>query len=170
MKTLTFAQRPRAEETIRREKREFTIWGDCARMTLVVFVGILAGCSNGISDSDIQFVTAAMPPQIDAFRMYGAVPQRDGSSGTYAHGSAGLQQGCEAIIHSPGGNVHESVVLDSASAAYVELDVSRTPGGWSVTTDGLTAPSDNSVGLRTQFTNCLSAIQDKYRAEPEKVQ
>ena len=176
MKPLTFAQRigggcasaPRrrtAEETIRREDRGLTFW--CiSRVTLAACVGILAACGNSVSDSDVQFITAGMPPQFEALRMYGAVPHRDGSIGTSAHG---LQQGCEAIIRAPGGAFRESVILDSASSEYFELEISRTPDGWSVTTDGLAAPSGNSVGLRTQFTNCLAAIKDKYRAEPDKV-
>ena len=157
MKTLTFARRLR-------------VGGDCARITLAVFVGILAGCGNDVSDSDIQFVTDAMPTQFEALSMYGAVPLRDGSIGLSAHGPARLQQGCEAVVRSARGAFRESVVLDSESAEYFELDVSRTPGGWAVTTDGLAAPINNSVGLRTQFTNCLTAIKDKLRAEPDTVQ
>lgn len=158
MKTLTFARRLR-------------VGGDnCARVALAVFVGILAGCGNSVSDSDIQFVTTAMPTQFEALRMYGAVPARDGSIGLSAHGPARLQQGCEAVIRSAKGAFRESVVLDSESAEYFELDVSRTPGGWAVTTDGLAEPSSNSVGLRTQFTNCLTAIKDKLRAQPDTVQ
>lgn len=111
-----------------------------------------------------------MPAQFDALRMYGAVPVRDGSIGLSAHSPARLQQGCEAVVRSARGDFRESVVLDSESAEYFELDVSRTPDGWSVTSDGLAAPSDNSVGLRTQFTNCVAAIKDKLRAEPETVQ
>jgi hypothetical protein len=61
------------------------------------------------------------------------------------------------------------VILDNESVEYFDLDVARTSSGWSVTTDGLAAPSDNSAGLRTQFTNCVTAINDKFRAEPEKV-
>ena len=177
MKPLTFAQRlwrgatptPRpstAEESIRREDRRLAFLGNGGRVTVAAFVGILAACGNSVSDSDIQFITAGMPPQFEALRMYGAVPHRDGSIGTSSHG---LQQGCEATIREPGGPFRESVILDSQSAEYFELEVSRTPDGWSVTTDGLAAPSGNSVGLRTQFTNCLAAIKDKYRAEPDKV-
>ncbi|WP_321962221.1 hypothetical protein [Paraburkholderia sp. J7] len=147
-----------------------TSWGNCARVTLAALIGVLAGCGNAISDSDVQFVTAAMPTQFEAFRMYGAVPVRDGSNGLSSHGPARLQQGCEAVIHSPRGAYRESVVLDGGSAEYFELDVSRTPDGWVVTTDGLAEPSSNSVGLRTQFTNCLTAIKDKLRAQPDKVQ
>lgn len=177
MKPLTFAQRlwrgsaptPRrgtAEENIRREDRRLAFRGNCGRVTVVAFVGVLAACGNSVSDSDIQFIAAGMQPQFEALRMYGAVPHRDGSIGTSSHG---LQQGCEAIIRSPGGAFRESVILDSESAEYFEIEVSRTPDGWSVTTDGLAAPSSNSVGLRTQFTNCVAAIKDKYRAEPDKV-
>ena len=163
MKTLTFAQR------LRVDGNQDTFRGNCARIALAAFVGILAGCGNPVSDSDIQFVTAAMPAQFDAFRMYGAVPFRDGSPGLSAHAPTRLQQGCEAVVRSERGAFRESVVLDSESAEYFELDVSRTPDGWVVTTDSLAAPSGNSVGLRTQFTNCLTAIKDKLRAQPEAI-
>ncbi|MEM5424898.1 hypothetical protein AB3X91_02400 [Paraburkholderia sp. BR14263] len=165
MRTLTFAQRLRAGRN-----HELTNRSHCARIALAAFVTALAGCGNAVSDSDIQFVTAAMPAQFEAFRMYGAVPFRDGSPGLSAHAPARLQQGCEAVVRSAKGSFRESVVLDSESAEYFELDVSRTPDGWTVTTDSLAAPSGNSVGLRTQFTNCLTAIKDKLRAQPERVQ
>lgn len=165
MRTLTFAQRLQAGRN-----HELTFRSHCARITLAAYVAILAGCGNAVSDSDIQFVTAAMPAQFEAFRMYGAVPFRDGSPGLSAHAPARLQQGCEAVVHSAKGSFRESVVLDSESAEYFELDVSRTPDGWTVTTDSLSAPSGNSVGLRTQFTNCLTAIKDKLRAQPAPVQ
>lgn len=164
MKTLTFAQRLRVAGD-----QKITFRSHCARITLAAFAGMLAGCGNAVSDSDIQFVTSAMPAQFEAFRMYGAVPFRDGSPGLSAHAPARLQQGCEAVVRSAKGSFRESVVLDSESAEYFELDVSRTPDGWTVTTDSLSAPSGNSVGLRTQFTNCLTAIKDKLRAQPEPV-
>lgn len=164
MRTLTFAQGRRAGRN-----HELSIPSRCARITLAACVAVLAGCGNAVSDSDIQFVTAAMPARFEAFRMYGAVPFRDGSPGLSAHAPAKLQQGCEAVIRSAKGSFRESVVLDSESAEYFELDVSRTPDGWTVTTDSLAAPSGNSVGLRTQFTNCLAAIKDKLRAQPEPV-
>ncbi|MEX3942103.1 MULTISPECIES: hypothetical protein [Paraburkholderia] len=165
MRTLTFAQRLRAGRN-----HELTFRSHCARITLAAYVAILAGCGNAVSDSDIQFVTAAMPSQFEAFRMYGAVPFRDGSPGLSAHAPARLQQGCEAVVRAAKGSFRESVVLDSESAEYFELDVSRTSDGWTVTTDSLSAPSGNSVGLRTQFTNCLTAIKDKLRAQPAPVQ
>ena len=165
MKTLTFAQRLGAGS-----RPVSTYLGNRPRVALAALVGVLAGCGNAISDSDIQFVTAAMPTQFEAFRMYGAIPVRDGSPGLSTHGPARLQQGCEAVVRSPRGAFRESVVLDSESAEYFELDVSRTPGGWAVTTDGLAEPSSNSVGLRSQFTNCLTAIKDKLRAQPDTVQ
>ncbi len=165
MRTLTFAPRPWGAGG-----RTITFRSHCARITLAASIAILAGCGKDVSDSDIQFVTAAMPAQFEAFRMYGAVPFRDGSPGLSAHAPARLQQGCEAVIRAPKGSFRESVVLDSESAEYFELDVSRTPDGWTVTTDSLAAPSGNSVGLRTQFTNCLTAIRDKLRAQPESVQ
>jgi hypothetical protein len=79
-----------------------------------------------------------------------------------------LLQGCEAILRLPGGEKREAVTLGSDTAASFDLDAVRTADGWSVTSDGLSPPSDNPVAFRTQFTNCVSAIQDKYRAEPDK--
>jgi hypothetical protein len=62
------------------------------------------------------------------------------------------------------------VILESKSAESFDLDVVRTSSGWTVTSDGLAPPIVNSTGLRTQFTNCVSAIEDKVRAEPEKIE
>jgi hypothetical protein len=79
-----------------------------------------------------------------------------------------LQQGCEAILRLPGGEKREAVILDSGTEASFDLDAIRTDDGWNVTSDGLSPPSDNPVAFRTQLTNCVSAIEDKYRAEPDK--
>jgi hypothetical protein len=79
-----------------------------------------------------------------------------------------LQQGCEAILRLPGGDKREAVILENSNDESFDLDAIRTADGWTVTSDGLSPPSNNPVAFRTQFTTCLSAIQDKYRAEPEK--
>jgi hypothetical protein len=139
------------------------------RIMLAALVGCLPGCSNGVSDSDAKFVAAAMPPQFESFRMYSAVPDSGGPIGAHAHRPARLHQGCQAIIQSVGGRFRESVILENESAQSFDLDVDRTASGWTVTSDGLFAPSDDSAGLRTQFTNCVNALEDKFRAEPEKV-
>lgn len=144
--------------------------GICTRIALAALVGNLAGCSSGVSDSDVKFIAAAMPPQFDSLRMYSAVPDSSGRSNTDAQASAGLRQGCVAIIRSGNGHTRETVILDSKSAGLFDLEVTRTSSGWSVTSDGLAPPSDNSAGLRIQFTNCVSAIEDKFRAEPDKVE
>ncbi|WP_144155474.1 hypothetical protein [Paraburkholderia sp. BCC1885] len=143
--------------------------GQGSRLTLVALIGVLAGCSDGISQSDVQFVTSAMPPQFTSFRMYHTAPDNAapfGNSGS--HGPVRLQQGCEAILHLPGGDKRESVILDSGADDSFDLDAIRTADGWNVSSDGLSPPADNPVAFRTQFTNCVSAIQDKYQAEPDK--
>ena len=144
-------------------------WNVHSRIILAALVGGLPGCSNGISDSDAQFVAAGMPPQFESFRMYSAAPDSGGPVGGYAHRPVRLQQGCQAIILSTGGRFRESVILESESAESFDLNVVRTASGWTVTSDGLAPPSDNSAGLRTQFMKCVNAIEDKFRAAPEKI-
>ncbi|MGA7781210.1 MAG: hypothetical protein WCA85_26375 [Paraburkholderia sp.] len=73
-----------------------------------------------------------------------------------------------AIIRSQGRDVRETVILEDDPGASFDLDVARTFSGWHVTSDGLAPPSADSIAFRTQFTNCVSAVQDKYAAEPEK--
>ena len=140
-----------------------------ARFALAVLIGALAGCSDGISESDVQFVVAGMPSQFQSMRMYHTVPDDAAPFGSSApHVALQLQQGCEAILRVAGGEKRVTVILDSGKAASFDLDAVRAADGWNVTSDGLSPPSDNPVAFRTQFTNCVSAIQDKYRAEPEK--
>jgi hypothetical protein len=140
-----------------------------ARLKLVALVGALAGCSDGISQSDVQFVVSAMPSQFDSLRMYHTAPDNAAPFGSSAsHAPVQLQQGCEAMLRVPGGEKREAVILESGTAASFDLDAIRTADGWSVSSDGLSPPSDNPVAFRTQLTNCVSAIEDKYRAEPEK--
>jgi hypothetical protein len=128
------------------------------RFKVAVLLGVLTGCSDGISQSDVQFVVAGMPAQFQSLRMYHTVPDDAAPLGSSAaHAAVRLLQGCEAILRLPGGEKREAVTL-----------AVRTADGWSVTSDGLSPPSDNPVAFRTQFTNCVSAIQDKYRAEPDK--
>jgi hypothetical protein len=140
------------------------------RIALAALIGILASCGDSISDSDVQFVASAMPSQFESLRMYHTAPEDAAPFGSSAraHAPVGLQQGCEAILHVAGGEKREVVILDSGKAASFDLDAIRTSDGWNVTSDGLSPPSDNPVAFRTQLTNCVSAIQDKYRAEPEK--
>ena len=140
-----------------------------ARLKLAVLSGVLAGCSDGISQLDEQFVIAALPSQFESLRMYHTAPDTVAPFGSSApHAAVRLQQGCEAILRLPGGEKREAVILDSATAPSFDLDAVRNADGWSVSSDGLSPPSDNPVAFRTQLTNCVSAIQDKYRAEPEK--
>jgi hypothetical protein len=139
------------------------------RLKLAVLIGALAGCSDNISPSDVQFVVAAMPSQFKSLRMYHTATDNVapfGSSGS--HAPVQLQQGCEAMLRVPAGDKREAVILDSSTAASFDLEAVRTADGWNVTSDGLSPPSDNPVEFRTQFTNCVSAIEEKYRAEPDK--
>ncbi|WP_090688782.1 hypothetical protein [Paraburkholderia phenazinium] len=131
-------------------------------------MGALAGCSDSVSDSDVQFVIGAMPSQFQSFRMYLTAPENAAPLGSSVHGAVQLQQGCEAMILAPGGQKRETVILESRSAASFDLDVIRTADGWNVTSDGLAPPGNNPVAFRTQLTSCVSAIEDKYRSEPEK--
>lgn len=137
-------------------------------IALVALIGALSACSDGISKSDVQFVIGAMPSQFQSLRMYHTAPENAAPFGSSAHASMRLQQGCEAVLLVPGGQKREAVILDSDTAASFDLDAIRTADGWSVTSDGLAPPGDNPVEFRTQFTNCVSAIEDKYRSEPEK--
>jgi hypothetical protein len=143
--------------------------GRVSRLTLLLLSGALAACSDGISSSDVQFVVSAMPSQFQSLRMYHTAPDDAAPLGSSApRGPMKLQQGCEAILHLPGGDKREAVILDSSTDDSFDLDAIRTADGWNVTSDGLSPASNNPVAFRTQFTNCLSAIQDKYRAEPDK--
>jgi hypothetical protein len=140
-----------------------------ARLKLAVLIAVLAGCSDGISPADVQFVIAAMPSQFESLRMYHTAPDNVAPFGSSApHAPVQLQQGCEAMLRVAGGEKREVVILDSGTAASFDLDAISTAYGWNVTSDGLSPPSDNPVEFRTQFTNCVSAIEDKYRAEPDK--
>lgn len=144
-----------------------TIRNPLTVIALGAFVALVAGCGDNISQSDVDFVATAIPTQFESFRMYSAAVEVSHTAGEGAQPRSGLHQGCEAIIHHAQGHVRESVVLDESGGAF-DLDVMRSGDGWVVTSDGLSPPSGNTVAFRTQFTNCVSAIEDKYRAEPER--
>ncbi|WP_230559427.1 hypothetical protein [Paraburkholderia translucens] len=129
---------------------------------------LLTGCGDGISEADVAFVTAGTPPQFESLRMYGAAPDNIAPGSGNPHISGGLHQGCQAIIHTRGGEVRETVIFEDEQGTAFDLDVTRTPNGWNVTSEGLTPPSADPVGFRTRFTNCVNAIRDKYAAEPDK--
>jgi hypothetical protein len=157
-----------ASAAVRRRRPGFvTLRQVFTRITLAAFICALAGCSDSVSEADVQFVIGAMPPQFQSLRMYHTVPENAAPFGSSAHGPVQLQQGCEAILLVSGGQKRETVILESNTAASFDLDAIRTADGWKVTSDGLSPPSDNPVAFRTQFTNCVSAIEDKYRSEPE---
>lgn len=138
-----------------------------AGILLAAISSLVAGCSDGISETDAAFVTAGTPPQFETLRMYGAASDNY-APGSGAHAAGRLHQGCMAIIRAAGRDVRETVILEDEPGPSFDLDVTRTSDGWSVTSDGLTPPSTDPVGFRTRFTHCVNAIRDKYAAEPEK--
>lgn len=140
----------------------------CAGIMLAAISSLISGCSDGISETDVAFVTAGTPPQFITMRMYGAAPDNVAPNSGKAHISGGLRQGCQAIIRAGSREVRETVILEDEPGASFDLDAIRTEDGWKVTTEGLTPPSTDPVGFRTRFTHCVNAIRDKYAAEPEK--
>lgn len=139
-----------------------------ACLMLAAIAGGLTACSDGMSDTDIAFVTAGTPAQFQSIRMYGAVPENlaPGAGNTKTTGR--LRQACQAIIRAGGRDVRETVILEDEPGESFDLDATRTADGWTVTSDGLRPPSVDPVGFRTRFTTCVNAIRDKYAAEPEK--
>lgn len=139
-----------------------------AGIMLAAISSVVTGCSDGISNADVAFVTAGTPPQFEALRMYGAVPDNIPLGSSSARTAGRLHQGCQAIIRSENRDERVTVILEDESGASFDLDVTRTPNGWNVTSDGLRPPSADPVSFRTRFTTCVNAIRDKYAAEPEK--
>lgn len=138
-------------------------------LIVMVTIGALDGCGDEVSDADVAFVAAMTPAQFESLRMYNAPPDNVTSGAGYLSPPARLQQGCEAIIRSSSGPVREAVILESVSAASFDLDAVRKTDGWAVTSDDFAPPSANPVEFRSRFTSCVSAIQDKYLADPDKV-
>lgn len=134
---------------------------------LATISSLITGCSEGISEADVAFVTAGTPPQFESLRMYGAPPDNIAPASS-AHAPMQLHQGCQAIIQAGGREVRETVILEDEPGASFDLDVARASNGWNVTSDGLRPPSADPVGFRTRFTACVNALRDKYAAEPEK--
>ncbi|CAE6739149.1 hypothetical protein [Paraburkholderia haematera] len=139
-----------------------------AGIMLAAISGLVAGCSHGMSDAEIAFVTAGTPAQFEALRMYGAAPDNVAPGSGNAHVTGGLRQGCQAIIRAGGRDERVTVILEDERGTSFDLDVNRTSDGLKVTSDGLTPPSTDPVAFRTRFTHCVNAIRDKYAAEPEK--
>jgi hypothetical protein len=65
--------------------------------------------------------------------------------------------------------VREAVILESVSATSFDLDAVRKPTGWAVTSDDFAATSTNAFEFRSQFASCVSALEDKYLSDPEKI-
>ncbi|PQV44377.1 hypothetical protein [Paraburkholderia sp. BL21I4N1] len=139
-----------------------------ACFTLAAMAGGLTACSDGMSDTDIAFVTAGTPAPFQSIRMYGAVPENMAPGLGNTHATGRLRQACQAIIRAEGRDVRETVILEDEPGESFDLDATRTADGWTVTSDGLRPPSVDPVGFRTRFTTCVNAIRDKYAAEPEK--
>jgi len=117
---------------------------------------LISGC-DGVSRSDKRFVAATMPPAFDTFRMYS---QGDPSS---------ARQACMATIRTPFGDTREAVVLERGSGITFDIAATRDGLEWDVSSDGL-APTDiDSPVFRYLLVDCVSALQDKYRAEPAGV-
>ncbi|MFM0206954.1 hypothetical protein PQQ96_06050 [Paraburkholderia sediminicola] len=135
---------------------------------LAAISSLITGCSDGIAEADVAFVTAGTPAQFESLRMYGAVPDNIPLGSSNAHAAGRLHQGCQAIISVDGRDVPVTVILENDQGASFDLDVTRTSDGWKVTSDGLRPPSTDPVGFRTRFTTCVNALRDKYAAEPEK--
>ncbi|WGS54262.1 hypothetical protein LFL96_24885 [Paraburkholderia sp. D15] len=135
---------------------------------LATSAGALSGCSDSMSDADIAFVTANMPPQFQSMRMYGAVPDNAPLGSSNSHTTGRLRQACQAIIRAQGQDVRQTVILEDEPGDSFDFDATRTSDGLNVTSDGLRPPSVDPVGFRTRFTTCVNAIRDKYAAEPEK--
>ncbi|WP_147394065.1 hypothetical protein [Paraburkholderia sp. BL23I1N1] len=134
---------------------------------LAAISSLITGCSDGMADADVAFVSAGTPPQFETLRMYGAAPDNVAPGGG-AHVQGGLRQGCQAIIRSAGNEERVTVILEGEPGIPFDLDVTRTSNGWNVTSNGLTPPSTDPVAFRTRFTHCVNAIRDKYAAEPAK--
>ena len=123
-----------------------------AALTSVVCV--VSGC-DGVSGSDRRFVAATMPSGFDAFRMYGA------------SGASRGRQACLAMIRTPSGDdVQESVVLERGSGMAFDLSATRDGRGWDIRSDGVAPTAGNSAVFRELLVDCVSTLEDKYRAEP----
>lgn len=156
------AAHTRCRPDVRSLRRIFT------RVTLAALIGALVGCSDGIAEADVAFVVATLPSHFDSMRMYYTAPDNVAPVGGAARPATGLKQGCEAIIRTARGHAREVVILENGLPESFDLDAVRNSDGWTVTSDGLAPPSGNPVAFRTQFMSCVSAIEDKFRAEPEK--
>jgi hypothetical protein len=137
-------------------------------LSLTFCVSLVTACSDNISQADVDFVSAGMPAQFQSLRMYGAPLDPDPGSSRLTMKQGRLHQACAAMLQTAHNPEREVVILENDSGKTFDLDATHTPEGWRVTSDGLNSPSADTVGFRTQFTNCISAIQEKYRAEPEK--
>ena len=121
---------------------------------LASVVCMLSGC-NRVSSSDKRFVAATMPPAFEDFRMYSG----DGA----AHG----RQACLAMIRTPFGDAQESVVLQRGSGITFDVAATRDGGDWDISSDGAAPTSGTSAVFRFLVVDCVSALEDKYRAEPD---
>jgi hypothetical protein len=135
-------------------------------LQVVVCIGLLAGCSADISEADKRYVVASMPVQFESFRMYEVASELGDLEGA---SPVHFRQGCYADIRDGGIVARERVVIQSESDQVFDLDVNRTPEGWAVTSDYEKPISPDSSTFRARFMKCLSGIQSKYQAQPEKV-
>lgn len=123
---------------------------------LVSVVCMLSGC-DGVSSSDRQFITASMPSAFSAFRMYGE------------EGAAAGRQACIATIHTPYGDAQESILLERGSGKTFDISATRDGLDWDVSSDGTAPTAEDSSMFRYLLVDCVSALQDKYQADPGEV-
>ena len=135
-------------------------------LQVVICIGLLAGCTADISEEDERYVAASMPMQFESFRMYEIAPETNGfTSASRVH----FRQGCYAAIRDGRHVVSEWVVIPNESNQVFDLDVTRTTGGWAISSDRIGPSRPDSRNFRTRFMNCLNAIQSKYQAQPESI-
>jgi hypothetical protein len=120
---------------------------------LASVVCLLSGC-DGVSGPDKRFIAATMPPSFEAFRMY------DGG------GASAGRQACLATIRTPYGDAQESVVLERGSGITFDVSAARDGSSWEIRSDGSAPTEGNAAIFHALLVDCVSALQDKYFAEP----
>lgn len=120
---------------------------------LASVICLLGGCDR-ISSSDERFIAATLPAAFDAFRMYSG------------EGDSAGRQACLATIRTPFGDAQESVVLERGSGMTFDVSAARDGLDWQISTDGAAPTARDSSMFRFLLVDCVSALQDKFQAEP----
>ena len=63
--------------------------------------------------------------------------------------------------------VQEVLILDGEGEPF-DLEATRTTPGRDVTASGSSSPKSDPNVFRARFIKCVSALEDKYRSEPER--